>query len=110
MFSSGCSMHDQIRAATSRNASAPTYMSHTPARTVARRLSDRAGMILGMTAQRATDVILEIGRKRVFACAAAWPGWCRSGRSGELALETLPAYLPRYAQVARRAGLGLPRP
>src|ERR1022692_4555349 len=30
MFSSVCSMHDQIRAATSRNASAPTYMSHTP--------------------------------------------------------------------------------
>jgi hypothetical protein len=65
-------------------------------------------MILGMTAQPATDVILEIGRKRVFACAAAWPGWCRSGRSEELALEALAAYLPRYAPVARRAGLVLP--
>ena len=78
------------------------------ARAVARRLSDRGGMILGMTAQRVTDVTLEIGRKRVFACAAAWPGWCRSGRSEELALETLAAYLPRYAPVARRAGLALP--
>jgi hypothetical protein len=65
-------------------------------------------MILGMTAQPVTDVILEIGKKRVFACAAAWPGWCRSGRSEELALETLAAYLPRYAPVARRAGLALP--
>lgn len=58
-------------------------------------------MILGMTPQPVTDVILEIGKKRVFACAAAWPGWCRSGRSEELALETLAAYLPRYAPVAR---------
>ena len=74
----------------------------------ARMLSDRAGMILGMTAQPVTDVILEIGKKRVFACAAAWPGWCRSGRSEELALETLAAYLPRYAPVARLAGLALP--
>lgn len=61
-----------------------------------------------MTARPITDVILEIGKKRVFACAARWPGWCRSGRSEELALETLAAYLPRYAPVARRAGLELP--
>lgn len=27
-----------------------------------------------------TDVYLEAGKKRVFACAADWPGWCRSGR------------------------------
>jgi len=61
-----------------------------------------------MTAQRATGVILEIGKKRVFAAAADWPGWCRSGRGEEQALETLASYLPRYAPVAARAGLSLP--
>ncbi len=65
-------------------------------------------MIPGMTAQPATGVILEVGRKRVFACATDWPGWCRSGRGEELALEALAAYLPRYAPVARLAGLELP--
>jgi hypothetical protein len=62
----------------------------------------------GMTAQSATALILEIGKKRVFACAANWPGWCRSGRTEEQAIETLAAYLPRYAPVAERAGLALP--
>lgn len=33
-----------------------------------------------------TDVYLEAGTKRVFACAADWPGWCRSGRDEEQAL------------------------
>ena len=62
----------------------------------------------GMTAQSATRVILEIGTKRVFACAADWPGWCRSGRSEEQALAALADYLPRYAPVARLAGVELP--
>ncbi len=61
-----------------------------------------------MTAQPATGVIFEIGRKRVFASAVDWPGWCRSGRGEEQALEALAAYLPRYAPVARRCGLELP--
>jgi hypothetical protein len=55
-----------------------------------------------------TAVILETGRKRVFASARDWPGWCRSGKSEELALQALASYLPRYAPVARRAGLDLP--
>ncbi len=62
----------------------------------------------GMTAQSATRVILEIGTNRVFACAADWPGWCRSGRSEEQALAALADYLPRYAPVARLAGVELP--
>ena len=36
----------------------------------------------------------------MFACALDWPGWCRRGRSGELALESLDAYAPRRAAVA----------
>lgn len=53
-------------------------------------------------------VLVEVGRKRVFASALDWPGWARSGRSEELALEALAAYAPRYAPVCGIAGLALP--
>jgi len=56
-----------------------------------------------------TGVYLEVGSKRVFAGALDWPGWCRSGRTAEDALETLASYHPRYAVVAKRAGLAFPR-
>ncbi|HXM59119.1 MAG TPA: hypothetical protein VOB72_27210 [Candidatus Dormibacteraeota bacterium] len=55
-----------------------------------------------------TAVYLEIGTKRVFACAQDWPGWCRLGKTEQQALETLAAYLPRYAPVAAEAGLAPP--
>ncbi len=55
-----------------------------------------------------TDVYLEVGSKRVFACALAWPGWCRSGRTEELALEALADYVPRYKVVARQARIAFP--
>ena len=51
-------------------------------------------------------VILEIGpKRRIVAGAMDWPGLDRWGTSEEAALETLTAYLPRYADVAARAGL-----
>ena len=53
-------------------------------------------------------VYLEIGAKRVFACALDWPGWCRSGRGEAQALEALAAAAPRYASVAVAAGLSFP--
>lgn len=53
---------------------------------------------------RAIPVYLEIGAKRVFAGAIDWPGWSRSGRSEEEALDALLAYGGRYADVVRRAG------
>src|ERR687887_562802 len=56
-----------------------------------------------------TDVYLEVGSKRVFACALAWPGWGRAGRSQELALEALAAYLPPYRAVAGRPGVRSPK-
>jgi hypothetical protein len=49
-----------------------------------------------------TEVCLEIGAKRLFASALDWPGWCRSGKSEEEALETLAAYAARYAPVPAR--------
>ena len=47
---------------------------------------------------------LEVGAKRVFASALEWPGWCRSAKGEEAALEALAAYAPRYAIVAGEAG------
>ncbi len=55
----------------------------------------------------ALRVILEIGRKRrVVAGAMDWPGLDRWGTSEDDALGKLSSYLPRYAGVAERAGLG----
>ena len=49
-------------------------------------------------------VALEAGDKRTFATAVDWPGWSRSGKGEEAALEALAAYAPRYQPVAGRAG------
>ena len=53
-------------------------------------------------------VIIEVGKKerRVVAGATDWPGLDRWGRTDEDAIATLTSYLPRYADVAQRAGLG----
>jgi hypothetical protein len=48
---------------------------------------------------------IESGKRRVFAAALEWPGWCRSGRDEVSALETLVEYAERYGPVAARAGL-----
>ncbi len=52
-------------------------------------------------------VYLELGPKKVFACALDWAGWCRIGKSEELAIEALSDYAPRYEVIAKRAGLEL---
>jgi hypothetical protein len=56
-----------------------------------------------------TSVYLEVGDKRVFACAIDWPGWCRAGRDEDQALEALKAYVPRYASIAKAAGVKFPK-
>ncbi len=55
------------------------------------------------------DVYLEVGTKRVFACAIDWPGWSRSGRDEQQAIDALVAYAPRYARVVEKANLKLPK-
>jgi hypothetical protein len=52
-------------------------------------------------------LVLEVGRKgkRVVAVAPDWPGLERGAKTGEAATERLLAYLPRYAPVAKLAGL-----
>jgi hypothetical protein len=48
-----------------------------------------------------TGVYLEVGASRVFASAADWPGWSRSGKTEQAALDALAAYAPRYARVVK---------
>src|SRR4249919_3898057 len=52
-------------------------------------------------------VILEIGKsRRVVAGAMDWPGLDRWGTSEADALDKLSSYVPRYAAVPERAGMG----
>ena len=55
-----------------------------------------------------TPVYLEVGSKKVFACSLDWPGWCRSARTEEQALEALAHYAERYRPVAEEAGVRFP--
>lgn len=48
--------------------------------------------------QDTIESYLEIGAKRTFAGALAWPGWCRGGRDEASALQALVDYAPRYAR------------
>jgi hypothetical protein len=50
-------------------------------------------------------IYLEIGSKKVFAAAIDWPGWCRSGKDEPSAVRALIDAAPRYAKIARSAGL-----
>ncbi len=55
--------------------------------------------------RQSARIYLEVGQKKVFACALDWPGWCRSGKTEDGALEALAGSARRYAPVAGRAGL-----
>ena len=52
-------------------------------------------------------VMLEMGPKgkKVVAVAPDWPGLSRGAKSEEAAIERLRSYLPRYASVAKLAGM-----
>jgi hypothetical protein len=56
-----------------------------------------------------TPVYLEVGKRKIFACALDWPGWARAGRTEEAALAALADYVPRYAVVAHEAGIRFPK-
>jgi hypothetical protein len=56
------------------------------------------------------DVYLEVGSKRVFACAVDWPGWYRSGPDEATALQALLDSAPAYSAVLRSASLGFQAP
>ena len=50
-------------------------------------------------------IVIEAAPKKTFASALAWPGWSRSGKTQEAAIEALLSYAPRFEVVAREAGL-----
>ncbi|MDP8936856.1 MAG: hypothetical protein M3O23_03870 [Actinomycetota bacterium] len=56
-----------------------------------------------------TPVYLEVGSKKVFACALDWPGWARAAKTDEGALEALAAYAGRYRAVPEAAGVRFPK-
>jgi hypothetical protein len=41
-------------------------------------------------------VYVEVTTRRTFAGAVEWPGWSRSGKTVDAALEALVAYADRY--------------
>lgn len=56
------------------------------------------------------NVFLEVGKKRTFAGALDWPGWCRSGKDEASALQTLLDYGSRYLRAIESAQLGFEAP
>jgi hypothetical protein len=56
------------------------------------------------------DVYLEVGSKRVFVSAADWPGWARSGRDEDAAIEALLSYADRYRAAVSKARQGFEAP
>jgi hypothetical protein len=51
--------------------------------------------------ERTVNVYVEDGEKKVFAGAVDWPGWCRSGKNEEEALQALRDTVERYGKVLR---------
>ncbi len=58
----------------------------------------------------AINVYVEAGQTKTFAAALDWPGWCRSGRDEDSALQNLLDYAPRYARAIASARLGFDVP
>jgi hypothetical protein len=56
------------------------------------------------------DVYVESGAKKVFAVAVDWPGWARSGKSEDAAIETLLEYGDRYRAAVAPARAGFKPP
>ena len=58
----------------------------------------------------AVKLFVESGKKKTFAGAVDWPGWCRWGKDEQSALQSLLAYGPRYAQALAGSGLDFSPP
>jgi hypothetical protein len=59
-------------------------------------------------AGRSIRVVVETTPKKTFATAVDWPGWSRSGKTPESAVEALLAYRDRYAAAIASAGTAPP--
>ena len=58
-----------------------------------------------MRMAQTVQVYVEAGQRRVFAGAVEWPGWCRSARDEDGALEILAQSADRYRAVVAATGL-----
>lgn len=56
------------------------------------------------------DVVLEVGKTRVFAIARDWPGWCRSGPDEVAALRALLEVGSRYQKALEVSQVGFTAP
>lgn len=56
------------------------------------------------------DVYLELGKKKIFACAVDWFGWFRVGKTESEALNSLLAYGKRYAEILNAGGIEFQAP
>jgi len=56
------------------------------------------------------EVYVEATGKRTFAGALDWPGWCRSGRDEDAALQSLFEYGSRYAEVVHESNVRFTAP
>jgi hypothetical protein len=63
-----------------------------------------------MNSLDSTMVYLETGKKRAFAGAIDWPGWCRSGQDEKAALQALCDYGKRYASIPHSAQIAFHPP
>ena len=55
-------------------------------------------------------VYIEIGKSKCFASSVDWPGWSRSAKTEEAAIETLLDFGPRYATVLKGKVTGFTAP
>jgi hypothetical protein len=62
-------------------------------------------MEMDMKKNHLLDIFLEVGKKKTFAGAVDFPGWCRWGKDEDQALETLIEYAPRYARALEGSGV-----
>ena len=90
---------------------APTVVAQTRAAPAAARHhtagSTPSALIKGA---HAINVYLEVGKSRTLAGAVEWPGWNRSGRNADAALEALVRSAPRYAAVLEAAHIQFAAP
>jgi hypothetical protein len=56
----------------------------------------------------AVRIGVESGARKTFVWVIDWPGWCRGAKTTAEAIDSIVEHGPRYAQVAREAGLALP--
>ena len=60
---------------------------------------------MATTTKSDVSIVIEIGAKKTFASAIDWPGWCRSGKNADAAMDNLVAYTDRYNSFLKFAGL-----